>query len=190
MKIKEKLANFKTNFDDKFEKNKNTFYIFTSIFLPIFIWFSYINFYENKSFPKPLEYLYKVNGVVTSYSYRKKDSTGTMILKLDNGDFERFRIFLQDDEIYKNLKGKKAVIYASEATLLHKKDVEQIEDENGNILMKYDYDLAVKSRSTRFLSNILAFCFNISTFLATILSFAIYYDIYKQNKTKQGVKNG
>ena len=187
MKIKEKLANFKANFDAKFEKNKNTFYILTSIFLLSFIWFSYINFYENKSFPKPLEYLYKVNGVVTSYSYSKKDSTGTMILKLDNGDFERFRIFSWDDEIYKKLKGKKAVIYASEATLLHKKDVKQIEDENGNILKKYDYDLVVKS--TGFFSNIFAFCFNISTFLATILSFAIFYDINKQNKTKQGVKN-
>ena len=33
MKIKEKLANFKTNFDDKFEKNKNTFYILTYIIL-------------------------------------------------------------------------------------------------------------------------------------------------------------
>ena len=92
MKIKEKLANFKANFDDKFEKNKKTFYIFIPIFLLSFIWFSYINFYENKSFPKPLEYLYKVNGVVTSYSYSKKDSTGTMILNLDNVDFERFRI--------------------------------------------------------------------------------------------------
>ena len=45
MKIKEKLANFKANFDAKFEKNKNTFYILTSIFLLSFIWFSYINFY-------------------------------------------------------------------------------------------------------------------------------------------------
>ncbi|MDY4860180.1 MAG: hypothetical protein SO144_04730 [Campylobacter sp.] len=189
MKIKEKLANFKANFDAKFEKNKKTFYIFIPIFLLIFIWSSYISFCENKSFPKPLEYLYKVNGVVTSYSYSKKTAThGTLILKLDNGDFERFRIFSWDDEIYKKLKGKKAVIHASEATLLHKKVVKQIEDENGNILKKYDYDLAVKS--TGFFSNIFAFCFNISTFLATILSFAIFYDINKQNKTKQGVKNG
>ena len=188
MKIKEKLANFKANFDDKFEKNKKTFYILTSIFSLIFIWSSYISFYENRAFPKPLEYLYKVNGVVISHSYSRKDDTGTLVLKLDNGDTEHFRIFSWDDEIYKKLKGKKAVIYASEATLLHKKDVEQIEDENGNILKKYDYDLVVKS--TGFFSNIFAFCFNISTFLATILSFAIFYDINKQNKTKQGVKNG
>ena len=182
MKIKEKLANFKANFDAKFEKNKNTFYILTSIFLLSFIWSSYISFYENRAFPKPLEYLYKVNGVVTSYSYSKKDSTGTMILKLDNGDFERFRIFSWDDEIYKKLKGKKAVIYASEATLLHKKDVKQIEDENGEILKKYDYDFAIKS--TDFFSGTFAFCFNVAAFLAFILSFVLYNDIKKQNKIK------
>ena len=188
MKIKEKLANFKANFDDKFEKNKKTFYILTYLiltasFLPLLLEYDTI-----RAFPKPLEYLYKVKGEVSSYGYSKKTAThGTLILKLDNGNLERFRIFSWDDEIYKNLKGKKAVIYASEATLLHKKDVKQIEDENGNILKKYDYDLVVKS--TGFFSNIFAFCFNISTFLATILSFAIFYDINKQNKTKQGVKN-
>ena len=40
MKIKEKLANFKANFDAKFEKNKNTFYLLTSILLPLFVFFS------------------------------------------------------------------------------------------------------------------------------------------------------
>ena len=39
------------------------------------------------------------------------------------------------------------------------------------------------------ISNIFAFCFNIATFLATILLLALLYDINKQNKTKQGVKN-
>ena len=33
MKIKEKLANFKANFDAKFEKNKKTFYILTYLIL-------------------------------------------------------------------------------------------------------------------------------------------------------------
>ena len=145
MKIKEKLANFKANFDDKFEKNKKTFYILTYLiltasFLPLLLEYDTI-----RAFPKPLEYLYKVKGEVSSYGYSKKTAThGTLILKLDNGNLERFRIFSWDDEIYKKLKGKKAVIYASEATLLHKKDVKQIEDENGNILKKYDYNSAIR----------------------------------------------
>ena len=183
MKIKEKLANFKANFDAKFEKNKNTFYILTSILLPLFVFLSYLSFYENKAFPKPLEYLYKANGVVISHSYSKKDVTeGTLVLKLNNGDIEHFRISGWDKEIYENLKGKNAVIYASEATLLHGKDVEQIEDEKGEILKKYDYDFAIKS--TGYFSGTFAFCFNVATFLAFILSFVLYNDIKKQNKIK------
>lgn len=185
--MKEKLANFKANFDYKFEKYKNLFYVLTSISLPIFVFLSYLSFYENRAFPKPLEYLYKVNGVVISHSYSRKDDTGTLVLKLDNGDTEHFRIFSSDFEIYEKLKGKKAVIYASEATLLHEKDLEQIEDENGEILKKYDYDFAIKS--TGFFGGTFAFCFNVATFLAFILSFVLYNDIKKQIISKQGVKN-
>ena len=125
--------------------------------------------------------------VISSTHSSRNSNIGTLTIKLNDGSFEYFNIDKDDKEIYKSLYGKKAKIYASEATLLHKKDAEQIEDENGNILKKYDYDLVVKS--TGFFSNIFAFCFYISTFLATILSFAIFYDINKQNKTKQGVKN-
>nr|WP_321318845.1 hypothetical protein [uncultured Campylobacter sp.] len=186
--MKEKLANFKANFDNKFEKYKNLFYILTSILLPLFVFLSYLSFYENRAFPKPLEYLYKVNGVVISHSYSRKDDTGTLVLKLDNGDTEHFRIFSSDDEIYKNLKGKKAVIYASEAAFFFRDPIiQQIENIEGEILKKYDYDLAIKS--TGFFGGIFAFCFNVATFLSLILSFVLYNDIKKQIKSKQGVKN-
>lgn len=189
MKIKEKLANFKANFDDKFEKNKKTFYILTSIFSLIFIGFSHMVFYENRVFPKPLEYLYMTEGEVISSTHSSRNSNrGTLTIKLNDGSFEYFNIDKDDKEIYKSLYEKKAKIYASEATLLHKKDVEQIEDENGNILKKYDYNSAI--RLTGYYRGMFAFCFNIATFLATILLLALLYDINKQNKTKQGVKNG
>ena len=82
--------------------------------------------------------------------------------ELNDGSFEYFNIDKDDKEIYKSLYGKKAKIYASEATLLHKKDVKQIEDENGEILKKYDYDFAIKS--TDFFSGTFAFCFNVIFF--------------------------
>ena len=188
MKIKEKLANFKANFDDKFEKNKNTFYILTSIFLPIFVWFSYISFYENRAFPKPLEYLYKVKGEVSSYSYSKKDVThGTLILKLDNGDLERFRIFSWDDEIYKNLKGKKAVIYASEATFLTEPTIKQIENIEGEILIKYDFNKEINNRTKRTLDEFLFYFYVILSFIFIQI---LFYDLRLQyKKSKQGVKN-
>ena len=183
MKIKEKLANFKANFDDKFEKNKKTFYILTSIFSLIFIGFSHMVFYENRVFPKPLEYLYMAEGEVISSTHSSRNSNiGTLTIKLNDGSFEYFNIDKDDKEIYKSLYGKKAKIYASEATLLHKKDVKQIEDENGEILKKYDYDFAIKS--TDFFSGTFAFCFNVAAFLAFILSFVLYNDIKKQNKIK------
>ena len=188
MKIKEKLANFKANFDDKFEKNKKTFYILTYLiltasFLPLLLEYDTI-----RAFPKPLEYLYKVKGEVSSYGYSKKTAThGTLILKLDNGNLERFRIFSWDDEIYKNLKGKKAVIYASEAAFFRDPIIQQIENIEGEILMKYDYDLAIKSIG--FSRGVSAFFFNVTTFLVFILSFVLYNDIKKQIISKQGVKN-
>ncbi|MDD6162066.1 MAG: hypothetical protein PUB35_04630 [Campylobacteraceae bacterium] len=187
--MKEKLANSKANFDNKFEKYKNLFYILTSISLPIFVSFSYMGFYHDRAFPKPLEYLYKVNGVVISHSYSGKSRTvGTLFLKLDNGDTEHFRIFSSDDEIYKNLKGKKAVIYASEAAFFFRDPIiQQIENIEGEILMKYDYDLAIKSIG--FSRGVSAFFFNVTTFLVFILSFVLYNDIKKQIISKQGVKN-
>lgn len=186
--MKEKLANFKANFDNKFEKYKNLFYILTSILLPLFVFLSYLSFYENRAFPKPLEYLYMAEGEVISSTHSSRNSNrGTLTIKLNDGSFEYFNIDKDDKEIYKSLYGKKAKIYASEATLLHKKDVKQIEDENGEILKKYDYDFAIKS--TGFFSGTFAFCFNVATFLAFILSFVLYNDIKKQIKSKQGVKN-
>ena len=56
-----------------------------------------------------------------------------------------------------------------------------------NSLKKYDYNSAI--RLTGYYRGMFAFCFNIATFLATILLLALLYDINKQNKTKQGVKN-
>ena len=188
MKIKEKLANFKANFDDKFEKNKKTFYILTSIFSLIFIWSSYISFYENRAFPKPLEYLYKVKGEVSSYGYSKKTAThGTLILKLDNGNLERFRIFSWDDEIYKNLKGKKAVIYASEATFLSEPTIKQIENIEGEILIKYDFNKEINNRTKRTLDEFLFYFYVILSFIFIQIFF---YDLRLQyKKSKQGVKN-
>ncbi|MCI7549663.1 MAG: hypothetical protein MSA33_04345 [Campylobacter sp.] len=72
MKIKEKLANFKANFDAKFEKNKNTFYILTYIILIILFVPLLLEYDTIRTFPKPLEYLYKVKGEVSSYSYSKR----------------------------------------------------------------------------------------------------------------------
>ncbi|MCI6565566.1 hypothetical protein, partial [Campylobacter sp.] len=104
------------------------------------------------------------------------------------GDTEHFRIFSSDDEIYKNLKGKKAVIYASEAAFFFRDPIiQQIENIEGEILMKYDYDLAIKSIG--FSRGVSAFFFNVTTFLAFILSFVLYNDIKKQIISKQGVKN-
>ena len=183
MKIKEKLANFKANFDAKFEKNKKTFYILTYLiltasFLPLLLEYDTI-----RAFPKPLEYLYMAEGEVISSTHSSRNSNiGTLTIKLNDGSFEYFNIDKDDKEIYKSLYGKKAKIYASEATLLHKKDVKQIEDENGEILKKYDYDFAIKS--TDFFSGTFAFCFNVAAFLAFILSFVLYNDIKKQNKIK------
>lgn len=186
--MKEKLANFKANFDAKFEKYKNLFYVLTSICLPIFVFLSYLSFYENRAFPKPLEYLYMAEGEVISSTHSSRNSNrGTLTIKLNDGSFEYFNIDKDDKEIYKSLYGKKAKIYASEATLLHEKDLEQIEDENGEILKKYDYDFAIKS--TGFFGGTFAFCFNVATFLAFILSFVLYNDIKKQIISKQGVKN-
>lgn len=189
MKIKEKLANFKANFYDKFEKNKNTFYILTYIilitsFVPLLLEYDTI-----RTFPKPLEYLYKVKGEVSSYSYSKKDVThGTLILKLDNGDLERFRIFSWDDEIYKNLKGKKAVIYASEATFLTEPTIKQIENIEGEILIKYDFNKEINNRTKRTLDEFLFYFYVILSFIFIQI---LFYDLRLQyKKSKQGVKNG
>ena len=57
----------------------------------------------------------------------------------------------------------------------------------GEILMKYDYDLAIKSIG--FSRGVSAFFFNVTTFLVFILSFVLYNDIKKQIISKQGVKN-
>ena len=189
MKIKEKLANFKANFDAKFEKNKKTFYILTYIiltpsFLPLLLEYDTI-----RTFPKPLEYLYKVKGEVSSYSYSKKTAThGTLILKLDNGDLERFRIFSWDDEIYKNLKGKKAVIYASEAAFFRDPIIQQIENIEGEILIKYDFNKEINNRTKRTLDE---FLFYIYVILSFIFIQIFFYDLRLQyKKSKQGVKNG
>ena len=188
MKIKEKLANFKANFDDKFEKNKKTFYILTYLiltasFLPLLLEYDTI-----RAFPKPLEYLYKVKGEVSSYGYSKKTAThGTLILKLDNGNLERFRIFSWDDEIYKNLKGKKAVIYASEATFLSEPTIKQIENIEGEILIKYDFNKEINNRTKRTLDE---FLFYIYVILSFIFIQIFFYDLRLQyEKSKQGVKN-
>ena len=188
MKIKEKLANFKANFDDKFEKNKKTFYILTYLiltasFLPLLLEYDTI-----RAFPKPLEYLYKVKGEVSSYGYSKKTAThGTLILKLDNGNLERFRIFSWDDEIYKNLKGKKAVIYASEAAFFRDPIIQQIENIEGEILIKYDFNKEINNRTKRTLDE---FLFYIYVILSFIFIQIFFYDLRLQyKKWKQGVKN-
>ena len=109
MKIKEKLANFKANFDDKFEKNKKTFYLLTSILLPLFVFFSYLSFYENRAFPKPLEYLYMAEGEVISSTHSSRNSNiGTLTIRLNDGSFEYFNIDKDDKEIYKSLYEKKS----------------------------------------------------------------------------------
>ena len=186
--MKEKLANSKANFDNKFEKYKNLFYILTSISLPIFVSFSYMGFYHDRAFPKPLEYLYKVNGVAISHSYSGKSRTvGTLFLKLDNGDTEHFRIFSSDDEIYKNLKGKKAVIYASEATFLSEPTIKQIENIEGEILIKYDFNKEINNRTKRTLDEFLFYFYVILSFIFIQIFF---YDLRLQyEKSKQGVKN-
>ena len=188
MKIKEKLANFKANFDDKFEKNKKTFYILTYLiltasFLPLLLEYDTI-----RAFPKPLEYLYKVKGEVSSYGYSKKTAThGTLILKLDNGNLERFRIFSWDDEIYKNLKGKKAVIYASEAAFFRDPIIQQIENIEGEILIKYDFNKEINNRTKRTLDEFLFYFYVILSFIFIQIFF--YFLRLQYEKSKQGVKN-
>lgn len=194
--MKEKLINFKASFDNKFEKYKKIFYILTytiltASFLPLLIEYDTI-----RAFPKPLEYLYKVNGVVISHSYNRKDKTvGTLVLKLDNGDTEHFRIFSSDDEIYKNLKGKKAIIYASEATLIYASEatflreptIKQIENIEGEILIKYDFNKEINNRTKKTLDK---FLFYIYVILSFIFIQIFFYDLRLQyEKSKQGVKN-
>ena len=132
--------------------------------------------------------LRKIKSEVSSYGYSKKTAThGTLILKLDNGNLERFRIFSWDDEIYKNLKCKNSVIYSSEAAFFRDPIIQQIENIEGEILIKYDFNKEINNRTKRTLDE---FLFYIYVILSFIFIQIFFYDLRLQyEKSKQGVKN-
>ena len=86
---------------------------------------------------KPLNELTKNIGTVGSANYGLKGS-GKLKLRLDDGSAVSYYIDSRDDNKYRPLIKKRAVIYSKVMPLGNK--ILQLEDEAGKVYVKYSYE--------------------------------------------------
>ena len=115
---------------------------------------------------KPLNELTKNVGTVESANYGLKGD-GKLKLRLDDGSVVSYYIDSRDDESYRPLIKKRAVIYSKVRPLGN--EILQLEDDAGNVYVKYSYEDELQTPQRR-MDSIYA-CLKIAAFFLLIVWF-------------------
>ncbi len=115
---------------------------------------------------KPLNELTKNVGTVESANYGLKGD-GKLKLRLDDGSAVSYYIDSRDDESYRPLIKKRAVIYSKVVPLGNR--ILQLEDDAGKVYVKYSYEDELQTPQRR-MDSIYA-CLKIAAFFLFIVWF-------------------
>ena len=128
---------------------------------------------------KPLNELTKNVGTVESANYGLKGD-GKLKLRLDDGSAVSYYIDSRDDESYRPLIKKRAVIYSKVVPLGNR--ILQLEDDAGKVYVKYSYEYELQTPQIR-MDSIYA-CLKIAAFFLLIVWFLNRRDIAKAKGKK------
>ena len=110
-----------------------------------FIYLIVLNYFEKQAYnPRTLENLDINEGILESAWYKAKGSGGTLRLNLNKKEHKFYQIRKSERKIYAELTGKRVKIYSEPAILFYHDEILQLEDENGKIYIKYDYENKLK----------------------------------------------
>ena len=127
-----------------------------------------LTYLDQKSYnPKLLENLDINEGILNSAWYKAKGSSGTLRLDLNKKEHKFYQISKSEREIYNQLKGKKIKIYSEKDILFYHDKILQLEDINGKIYIKYDYENKLKEPQRNY--EIILFCLKASLFLLFLI---------------------
>lgn len=123
---------------------------------------------------KPLNELTKNVGTVESANYGLKGD-GKLKLRLDDGSVVSYYIDSRDNESYRPLIKKRAVIYSKVVPLGNR--ILQLEDDVGKVYVKYSYEYELQTPQRR-MDSIYA-CLKIAAFFLLIVWFLNRRDLTK-----------
>lgn len=137
-----------------FKKPKSVFSSVISIMslglIGCFLYMIVLNYFDNLSYnPKRLENLDINEGILQSAWYKAKGTGGTLRLDLNEQNHKFYQIRKSEREIYAKLIGEKVKIYSEPAILFYHDEILQLEDKNGIIYIKYDYENKLKEPERR-----------------------------------------
>ena len=128
---------------------------------------------------KPLNELTKNVGTVESANYGLKGD-GKLKLRLDDGSVVSYYIDSRDDESYRPLIKKRAVIYSKVVPLGNR--ILQLEDDAGKVYVRYSYEYELQTPQRR-MDSIYA-CLKIAAFFLFIVLF-----LNRRDRTNDKGKN-
>lgn len=133
-----------------------------------FLYMIFLGYLSQQSYnPKTLENLDINEGILKTVWYKAKGSSGTLRLDLSEKEHKFYQIRKNEREIYYNLKGKKIKIYSEPNTLFYHDRILQLQDENGKIYIKYDYENKLKEPQRQ--DKTTSFCLKGSIFLLFLI---------------------
>ncbi|MDA3049820.1 hypothetical protein OFO03_02500 [Campylobacter sp. JMF_02 ED1] len=94
--------------------------------------------------PRTLENLDINEGILQSAWYKAKGTGGTLRLDLNEKEHKFYQIRKSEREIYSKLIGERVKIYSEPDILFYYDHILQLEDKNGIIYIKYDYENKLK----------------------------------------------
>ena len=120
--------------------------------------------------PKPLSELKTFYGKIGKMSFDSKSSLGTMIFILDDNSYKKISIYKDKKDIYDKVINKKVKIYTRSDKLLPD-FIAQLEDMDGNIYIKYNFDTQIeKHNSLLKFNNFILFMIFFTIFLIFIVN--------------------